>query len=288
MISIIICSINEEMLANVSLNVETTIGVPYEIIAFNNSLDKKGICEVYNDGAKKAGFEILCFMHEDIEFHTSNWGKILIDIFEDSKIGLIGVAGTGYKSISPSGNYCYGIDVEYINLIQSFKHQNREKHHHLKNASGQNIAEVASLDGLWLCTKREIFESNNFDSLTFTGFHGYDIDLSLSIGRSNKVVVSYDILIEHFSEGSFERDWVFEILKLHKKWGSFLPLNKNGLSQNDMMIVEKATYKNFINKAIALGITKAELIKTLSGVNGIMKFSFYLYLKLILFVIKKQ
>ena len=61
MISIIISSINEKLLSDVSFNISKTIGVPFEIISVANGNGDKGICEVYNQGVAKANFPILCF-----------------------------------------------------------------------------------------------------------------------------------------------------------------------------------------------------------------------------------
>ena len=77
MISIIISSANSKQLEEVSQNVAQTIGVPYEIISFNNADGSMGICEVYNKGTAKAKYDLLCFMHEDLLFKTMDWGKVV-------------------------------------------------------------------------------------------------------------------------------------------------------------------------------------------------------------------
>jgi len=77
MISIIICSVNTAFLEQVNKNITATIGVPYELLAWDNRDAKKGICEVYNWMASKAQYAYLCFVHEDILFETENWGQHL-------------------------------------------------------------------------------------------------------------------------------------------------------------------------------------------------------------------
>ncbi len=133
MLSIIISSADSLMLENVSKNIDDTVGVPYEILAFPNSgANSEGICAVYNKGIKKAKYDILCFCHEDLVFRTRNWGKIVADIFEwegeDRNIGLLGVVGSTYKALTPSGwdaNAAsgQGIAFDYANIIQSYKYK---------------------------------------------------------------------------------------------------------------------------------------------------------------------
>ena len=108
MISIVICSANKEELGQVSENIRNTVGVVHEIIAIDNRTAGRGICEVYNEGARRARFDILCFMHEDIEMRTAGWGAKVLDIFnQNPQLGLLGIAGGGYKSLAPSSWYNY-------------------------------------------------------------------------------------------------------------------------------------------------------------------------------------
>src|SRR5688500_17425788 len=98
MISVLICSINPEFLNRVTANIHRTIGVPFEIISYDNRNVKKGICEVYNILAEKACYPYLCFAHEYIILTTENWGEKIANIFSRREdIGVIGVAGSKYK-----------------------------------------------------------------------------------------------------------------------------------------------------------------------------------------------
>ncbi|MFI2757155.1 glycosyltransferase family 2 protein, partial [Streptococcus suis] len=82
-LSLIICTRDPTALKTVSQSAAATIGVPHEIVAVDNSEGQYGICEAYNIGAAQAQYDVLCFMHEDIRFHTSGWGRIVVDILQD-------------------------------------------------------------------------------------------------------------------------------------------------------------------------------------------------------------
>ena len=70
MISVVICSINKILAEQVSKNIHDTIGVPFELIVIDNNLLKKGIAHVYNLGAGRAKYDVICFVHEDVLFQT--------------------------------------------------------------------------------------------------------------------------------------------------------------------------------------------------------------------------
>src|SRR4051812_15562048 len=104
MISVIICSIDKDFARQVQDNIARTIGVVWEHIIIDNTISTRSITQVYNIGAGRAQYDLLCFVHEDVVFDTPNWGRIIVDHFsKDHGPGLIGVAGCKYKSKTPSG-----------------------------------------------------------------------------------------------------------------------------------------------------------------------------------------
>ncbi|MFA6276972.1 MAG: glycosyltransferase [Pedobacter sp.] len=221
MISIIICSINKLLFEQVSKSIAETIGVEYEIVQIENTITNYGICKAYNIGATKAKFPFLCFLHEDILIKSSNWGVEIINFFEQNEnIGIVGVAGSTYKSLVPSV-WAQGLHhTDHANLIQHYRtsiSMNSENPDH-------KFSEVKTLDGVFLFTKNKIWAQYPFDENTFDKFHCYDLDFCLQIGQHTKIFVFNNLLIEHFSSGSLNRDWVNYSIKLSEKWKSLLPV----------------------------------------------------------------
>ena len=101
MLSIIISSYQESLYSALEKNIAQTIGISYEIIKIYNP-NKMGICEAYNIGASKAKYDFLLFIHEDILFHTKNWGELLINHLNKENTGVIGIAGSNYVPRTPS------------------------------------------------------------------------------------------------------------------------------------------------------------------------------------------
>ena len=230
MISIIICSKDKHMLSQLESNISETIGVPYEIISINNSNGFYGICEAYNLGGGLAKYKFLCFVHEDVLFRTKNWGVNIINHFtHDTRLGLIGIAGSKIKTKSLSSWWQSNIDdyqPNRENIIQHYKQTERDTEHFLLNPYNEILSEVVTLDGVFLVTKRNIWQYSKFDEHLLKGFHCYDLDFSLQITKYYKIAVVFDILIEHFSEGSINRSFYDDLIGVHKKFRNYLPLNK--------------------------------------------------------------
>ncbi|WP_158859291.1 glycosyltransferase [Lunatibacter salilacus] len=244
MISVIICTINESHKLRIFQNIQDTIGVPFEFLAIDNRHEPRGICAVYNEGARKAKFECVCFVHEDVQFNTQGWGKSLVYAFKDQTWGLLGLAGAAHKPKLPSGWGAEGLQDRFIkvNLVQHFK-GNRPPSLQYQNTEKEKIAEVACVDGVFLATTKSIIQEIPFDESLLTGFHGYDLDLSLAIGQHYKVGVTYEILAEHFSEGSLNIDWLKSSLQVHEKWADSLPKSVAPISKKEKTICEKRTYR---------------------------------------------
>ena len=79
MLSIIICSISPERLQEISQNIHATIGVEHEIIAIDNREKCWSIARAYNEGARQARYPYLFFVHEDVKFHSQDWGTVVAE-----------------------------------------------------------------------------------------------------------------------------------------------------------------------------------------------------------------
>lgn len=285
MISIIIASVNDRLLFDVKKNIQQTIGVEYEIIAFDNSRGERGLCEIYNLGIKKSKYDLLCFMHEDVCIKTENWGMVVEQLFiSDSKLGLIGLAGSSYKSIAPSGWFCNGGPqrINYINLLQRYKFNDLGVFHNCQNPKNEKLSQVVAIDGVWFCTQKLVASKYKFDEDTFKKFHCYDIDFSLSIRPEFKTAVTFDVLLEHFSEGSYDRSWVEETLKLYNKWQNKLPINLDDLSIREMAISEKSAFRFFLKQMRLAGFSRIERLNVILKSKIHTKVSIGLFLKLCL------
>lgn len=225
MISVIICSTRHTTRPELVDNIRQTIGTQYEIVHIDNSAGQYGICQAYNVGVERAKGDILCFMHEDVEFHSMDWGKLVEHYFANNEIGMLGVAGS---RLVPARSDWRFIDLRYLVLrhIQGItspsgfyfvKPQDWEPTGHLH--------QVAILDGVWFCIPRDLFRSIRFDQETFPSFHLYDSDISMQVNHlGKKLYVCDDVILEHFSEGTFSESFSTGLDGFLRKWASVLPL----------------------------------------------------------------
>lgn len=213
MLSIIVSSYQPENFSALEKNIAETCGVDYELIKIDNP-GIMGIAKAYNKGAKKAKFENLLFLHEDVLFHTQNWGEKLIKHLEDPETGVVGVAGSDYVPTAPCGWYING--RSFLHLIQNDKSHSQPQH--IDNTS-QNKHSAYALDGVFLAMQKSKFNNFRFDE-KIGGFHAYDIDLSLRFAKKYKNYVIGDILIEHFSKGTFNCEWFQNNIQVRKHLGS--------------------------------------------------------------------
>ena len=251
MISVIISSASSQLLQDVKNNIDQTIGVQYEIVAFDNSNGQRSICSIYNEGIKKAKFDLLCFMHEDVAFITSDWGKIVANLFAlNNHLGVLGIAGSIYKSLAPSGwpNHTSVVETEYSHLLQSYKYAEDQTVIHRCNPDEQNPVAVATVDGVWMCVKKNVAEQFMFDEARFDKFHCYDIDFCIAAGRHYTIQVTFDILLHHFSEGNFDEVWMKETIKLHKKWSYLLPVYSRPFSKEQIQTIEDSNFFYFLSR----------------------------------------
>ncbi|GAB2697332.1 hypothetical protein GCM10027037_21730 [Mucilaginibacter koreensis] len=261
MISIIISSANAAQLHQVKQNIAQTIGVPYEVIGIDNSTGSKGICQIYNEGTRQAAYDLICYMHEDIELLTPDWGVYVTETFKQhSRLGALGVAGCSYKTVAPSGWVAYGnLKILHYNLMQSYKHTAKATEHLHHNSTQTQLAKVVTLDGVWICARKSAALAYPFDEQLLTGFHGYDIDFTLALSRHYDIAVTYEVLLRHFSEGRFEAEWLAATLQVADKYRKHLPLSTISLSKKEQADIEVKTAKHIILKMLEAGYSAANI-----------------------------
>ena len=276
MISIIVCSRHSAIDDCLKHNIDITIGnIPYEIIWIDNSNNNYSIFTAYNKGVEKAQYAYLCFMHEDILFHTQGWGGVIINKLQNPQIALLGIMGTHYMD-----QYCEYYDTSRITrgrILQSNYHNGNLTKTLYKNYEYKDLGcNVVAIDGVWMATKKKLFNDNilQWDDKTYKGYHFYDMDLSMQAISNNLIIQIVDeLLIEHKSMGNFNEDFYNASILFHQKWNTYFPimstnipyeiLNKTFLKQ---LLIKKDMhkamqwYQKTLNKAPYKILTKILLM----------------------------
>ena len=220
MISIVTCSRRQSISHELDQNIRNSIGCDYELIVIGNSENEYSIFEAYNIGLRKSKFEIVCFIHDDILFHSKNWGTALIRIFKEiPNAGIVGVAGSKIKLDIPSAWWEHKKHALVKNIIQHRPDGSKET---LNFGFNQSEEEVTIVDGVFIGLKGASIKFNE----KLQGFHNYDQSICLDyISKCYKVFVTNQILIEHFSNGKIDNSWVNSAHHFHLEYSNMLPIN---------------------------------------------------------------
>lgn len=252
MLSIIISSYEERFYNVLKKNIEHTCGINYEIIKIDNP-GIMGVSKAYNIGISKAQFEYFLFLHEDVIFHTENWGEKLIKHLDNEEVGMVGIAGSNYVPVVPCGWYVNNANNHFIYLIQNSKEGNQPE---MLNFMKLKKHQVYGLDGVFMGVKKEKLGLQMFNE-KLNHFHGYDLDLSLNISKKYKNYVISDILIEHFSLGGADGKCLEANIQVRKIHGSNHQKNIN-------KIIELERFENFTYSYFRFfGISIINAFKTL-------------------------
>ncbi|PBJ13851.1 glycosyltransferase [Flavobacterium sp. ACN6] len=250
MISIIICSRTPEISASLLYNIQKTIGVDYELIVIDNSENNYSIFEAYNIGFSKSKNGIVCFIHDDINMLTQNWGQVLIEIFDkNNDVGLVGVGGAKSKTKMPSAWWNCGENDRCINIKQYF---NGQKVHWHTGFDKTNLQEVVTIDGVFMATRKT---NSILFNTKLKGFHNYDLNLSFEYLKNGyKIVVTNEILLEHYSIGTINKDWFLSSIFFYDLYKDILPQSIS--ENNNLKYHEFKNGKFFVTKLFEYGLKK--------------------------------
>ncbi len=169
-----------------------------EIINNGEALTKS-----YNRGLKMAKNDIVVFMHDDIEFDNSGWGKKIVKHFEENPtFGILGVAGT--TDLSETGRWW----DDRSKMVGIVNHKNDGKKWESKYSKNwlNELTEVVVVDGLFFAVHKKRIK-HDFDE-NIEGFHFYEIDFVFSNYLSGvRVGVIYNVRLTHKSIGMTNQQW---------------------------------------------------------------------------------
>lgn len=236
-LSIIMCSRTQTIKKELSENIQKTIGCEYELIVIDNSHNDKSIFEAYRQGEQQSTGEYLCFVHDDVEFISENWGIIVSDYFKQHpKCGCLGIAGGHVLPQCVSGWSICGICS--TNILQGYCENGCQEYKINKQDSlKRDPTIVAALDVVFLCFPKKIFHTIEWDTKNYAGYHFYDMDICMQINSSNfECHINWDILLKHRSPGFADKNFKKMGEIWYKKWSKYLPLVKG--VELDFQIIE--------------------------------------------------
>jgi len=266
MLSIVVCSKNKILPKEFVDNILNTVGVAYEIITIDNSENRYSIFSAYNQGVVKSKYPYICFVHEDVFFHSVHWGEKVIAHLQNPKTGIIGVAGGDLITRVPAS--WSGFLSQSKNITQSDR-TGKVPTKTIRIPLNYNHSErsVIILDGVFMCMRRDLLDKIHFDE-QLKGFHGYDFDISIQstiAGYANQVI--YDVDLEHFSRGKTDMAYFRNLIAIFKKWETHLPLIDKNIPKEQLKEIPKIENKNLtrlLKKMSRKGFDTTEILTTIT------------------------
>jgi glycosyltransferase involved in cell wall biosynthesis len=200
-------------------HIKNTIGVrDYEIIQIVNE-GKYSLTEAYNQGLKDSKNDIVAFIHDDLIL-PEKWGKKMLNHFNESDYGILGVAGT--TDLSDSGMW-WQDNTKMIGIVKH-SHNGKTWENKYSASFGKEIIQSVVVDGLFFVVdKNRIKKDFNED---IKGFHLYDIDFTFNNHINDvKVGVVFDVRIIHKSIGQTNQQWEDNRKQFVEIYKEHLPYN---------------------------------------------------------------
>ena len=196
--------LNDDEISDYNKHISDTIGCNHAVYPFKN-YNQYSLSEVYNMALRKQNGitknEIYVFIHHDLVFKTKNWGKILLNKFNNFNVDIIGLAGSTYLDSSgvwwAKKEHMYGV-VEHTNGYVDWVSNYGSDFKGLKN--------VVVVDGLFIAVNpNNVLHDFNEE---FSGFHFYEIPFCIDnyIDGSN-IAITNEIRVLHKSIGKTNEEW---------------------------------------------------------------------------------
>jgi hypothetical protein len=236
-IDMIVCSIDTRRLDRLKASLKKTWGTNYNLIHIS---DAKSLAEGYTRGLAMSSAEHVVLCHDDIEFldipvlagmaHT--WPERIAHHLKT--FDVIGVAGTSKLTttvVMGSGTgHVHGWISHPSDEPGTLKNLTPTGYIAGLFSSQTAPIKVEALDGVFIAARRSVFNRVQFDSVTFNGFHGYDIDLTYRCYQAGlNIAVCPDLWLMHLSAGHFGDQWVEYSKRLLKKFPTLTEQKKSPL-----------------------------------------------------------
>jgi len=235
-------------------HIDNTIGVRHKVVCYPN-FNQFSLPEIYNDAIRNHSNKDCVFVmcHNDIQIKTKNWGKILINNFNHTNYGILGIAGTTF--IPESGRWwddrskMYGI-VEHTNGIKEWASE-------YSNVI-RGVQSVVAVDGLFMAFDPEKIATNGFNE-NYGKFHFYDLPFCVDNYLDGcDIGVLTTIRVLHQSVGETDPDWEANRQKFTEEYS--LPIRH--VSEDKLRVLICCQFfKNYTGSEVSNYELSRELVK---------------------------
>jgi len=222
-ISVVFCSRkNGEENKGFIEHINNTCGCDAHVFFIHNP-DGVSISKIYADmiDSKDVNSNIIVFVHDDIEFLRSGWGKEILRLFnEHEDYGIIGVAGSA--QFDENGAW-WNYQKKYGQVLH--RSEGKSWLTAFSPLLNKDLQDVVVIDGLFMAIHKKRI-AKNF-SRELSGFDMYDIHMCLDnyISHQCKIGVTTNIRLAHNSVGRLKDSWYENRKIVNEKFGSYFPID---------------------------------------------------------------
>lgn len=240
-------------------HIEKTCGLKgIQVIEYVNN--GEGLTKPYNKLLNAALYDIVVFLHDDIEIKTNNWGNKLIKHYKrNTEYGILGVAGS--KSLPESGKWWEDTRKMYGNVYHT--HEGKTWLSAYSKDIGNQLEETVIVDGVFFSVHKKRIKETFGEN--FEGFHFYDVDFTFRNHiKGVKVGVHFDIKINHFSIGETNDEWENNRNKFSEINKDILPVNiKRVIRPNEKLkvLIGCISFQNYTGSEVHVLELAKELVK---------------------------
>jgi len=155
-------------------------------LRYQRNRDNVGLIRALNQGARLAGGDLLCFLHNDTELREARGlERLEAAVRGPGRVGLAGLYGV--RRLRRDGRYVGRTIVHALEGRATLR---------------RPVAEVAAVDGVCLFLPRAVLDAvGGFDE-GYGFFHGYDRDLSFAVREAGWRCVVVDVPFVHRGGGT--------------------------------------------------------------------------------------
>lgn len=230
-----------------------TIGTKHKVVCYPN-YNQFSLPQIYNNAIKEHRVDDCIFVmcHNDIVIKTKNWGKLLLNHYNFTDYGIIGVAGSTF--IPESGMWwgdrskMYGI-VEHTNGISEWVNE------YSNPING--VQPTLMIDGLFMSFDPDKIKAGFNENYGL--FHFYDLPFCIDNYVQNvNVGVITSIRILHKSVGQTNQSWEDN----RKKFISEYSLPMKHVSEDKLKVLICCQFfKNYTGSEVSNYELSRELVK---------------------------
>jgi glycosyltransferase involved in cell wall biosynthesis len=235
-------------------HIHKTIGVKHKIVCYPN-YNQFSLSEIYNNAINEHSNEstIMVFCHPDIIYKTLNWGKVLLNHFNHTDFGIIGVAGStfiGKNSWWEDRSKMVGI-VWHSDKLSTWVSEYSNEFNGVKP--------TVNVDGLFMAVDCDKIVCKF--NLNYGKFHFYDLSFCLpNYLEGCNIGVTTSIRILHKSVGQTNQEWEINRQKFVEEYKEDLPI-KHVSEDKLKVLICCQFFKNYTGSEVSNYELSKELVK---------------------------